>query len=52
VTRRLLLALVGTAATVLVVAGLGTLLLARSGARSEARAGPSSSGTGSDRGPP
>ena len=37
-TRRLLLALVGTAATVLVVAGLGTLLLARSGARSEARA--------------
>jgi two-component system, OmpR family, sensor kinase len=37
VTRRLLVALVGTAATVLVVAGLGTLLLARSGARSEAR---------------
>jgi two-component system sensor histidine kinase BaeS len=37
VTRRLLLALVGTAATVLVVAGLGTLLLARTGARHEAR---------------
>ena len=36
-TRRLLLALVGTAAAVLVVAGLGTLVLARSGARSEAR---------------
>jgi two-component system sensor histidine kinase BaeS len=33
----LLLALVGTAATVLVVAGLGTLLLARTGARHEAR---------------
>jgi two-component system sensor histidine kinase BaeS len=37
VTRRLLLALVGTATAVLVVAGLGTLLLVRTGARDEAR---------------
>ena len=36
-TRRLLLAIVGTAAAVLVVAGLGTLLLVRAGARDEAR---------------
>ena len=36
-TRRLLVALVGTAAAVLVVAGLGTLLLVRTGARDEAR---------------
>lgn len=37
-TRRLIMALVGTAVAALLVAGVGTLLLARAGAREETRA--------------